>query len=51
LAIVLTAGTQRPIELAVAAATLAVGWFAYQFSHPHRPHLGNESLRPRDQDA
>lgn len=51
LAIVLTAGTQRPIELAVAAATLAVGWFAYQFSHPHRPHLGNESPRPRDQDA
>ncbi len=51
LAIVLTAGTQRPIELAVAAATLAVGWFAYQFSHPHRPRFGNESPRPSDQDA
>lgn len=51
LAIVLTAGTQRPIELAVAAATLAVGWFAYQFSHPHRTDFGNESPRPRDQDA
>ena len=51
LAIVLTAGTQRPIELAVAAATLAVGWFAYQFSHPHRPRSGNESPRPSEQEA